>query len=107
MKLPIIINTNGDIHFYDSLQKAELNIEPPNVMNSIHIVYDSEGLLLIPVVIDDPIYDVVKIHASNEKRPLELIETLIDFFSEVGHDSVILRTMSLEELIKLGLSYFK
>ncbi len=80
MKLPIIINENGDISFYDSLEKAELDIEPPDVKNNIYVIYDSEGLLLIPVVVDDPVYDIVKIYASNEKRPLELMETLIDFF---------------------------
>lgn len=105
MKTPIVINADGDVYFYDSLEKAELDIEPPDVLNNIYVIYDSEGLLLIPVVVDDPVYDVVKIYASDEKRPLELIETLINFFSEVGHDSVILRTMNLEELVKLGLSY--
>lgn len=104
MKLPVIINENGDVYFYDCLEKAELDIEPPDVKNNIYVIYDSEGLLLIPVVMDDPVYDIVKIRASDEKRPLELMETLISFLSEVGHDSVILETMSLEELVKLGLS---
>lgn len=103
MKTPIIINANGDIYFYDSLEKAELDIEPTDVKNNEYIIYDSEGLLLIPVAVEDPVYDVVKIYASKESRKRELIDTLIDFFSLLGHDSVILRTMSLEELVKLGL----
>ena len=107
MKPPIIINENGDISIYDSLEKAELDIEPPDVKNNIYTIYDSEGLMLIPVVVDDPIYDVIKIYASDEKRPLELIETLIDFFSEIGHDSLILKTMTLDDLVKLRMEYEK
>jgi hypothetical protein len=105
MKPPIIINENGDISIYDSLEKAELDIEPPDVKNNIYTIYDSEGLMLTPVVIDDPIYDVVKIYATDEKRPVELIRALIDFLSETGHDSLILRTMALEELVKLRMEY--
>lgn len=105
MKEPIIINTDGDISFYESLSTAERNLEPPNVLNNIHVIYDSEGLLLIPVVIDDPVYDVVKIYASDTDRPAELIEILIDFFSEIGHDPLILNTMTLKELVELGMRY--
>lgn len=108
MKAPIIISENGDIYIYASLEKAESDIEPTDVENNIYVIYDSEGLLLFPVVINDSKYDVVKIYPSNEERPLELMEILVDFFSEVGHDSVVLKTMSLEDLISLGLkNYFK
>ena len=101
MKLPIIINENGDISVYDSLERAELDIEPTDVRNNIYSIYDSEGLMLIPVVVDDPEYDIVKIRASNEKKPSELREALIEFLSITGHDSLILRTMDLEELVNL------
>jgi hypothetical protein len=106
MKPPIIINANGDVYFYDTLEQAEQSIEPPDVRNGIYDIYDSKGLVLIPKVVDDPVYDVVKILPSDENKQTELIETLIDFFSTVGHDSLILKTMNLNELINLGLTKF-
>ena len=106
MKLPIIINANGDVEFYETLEKAQLDIEPTDVENNEYVIYDGEGLLLNPVVIDDPVYDVVRIYPTDEFKKDELIDLLVDFFSEVGHDSLVLRTMSLEELVAIGLKYF-
>ena len=107
MKPPIIISENGDIYFYTTLEEAERDIEPPDVSNGIYVIYDSEGLVLTPTIVDDPIYDVIKIIASEESRPIELMKILTDFFSEAGHDLLMLDTMTLEELINLGSTIFR
>jgi hypothetical protein len=113
MKLPIVIYEHGDVEMYDSLEKAEMDIEPIDVRNNEYVIYDSEGLLLIPIVVEEnrkfwggesPV-ECVRILPSEEKKEADLIRGLINFLSRLGHDSLILETMELEALIKLSLPY--
>jgi hypothetical protein len=107
MKLPIIIYENGDLQFYESLEKAQLDIEPTDVRNNQYIIYDSGGSLLNPIVIGDSYYDIVKIYPTKIVKKTELIKILIDFFAKVGKDELILKTMELNELVDLGETLFK
>ncbi len=107
MKPPIIICDGMDISFFNSLEVAQISIEPTDVNNNLYTIYDSTGLLLHPVVIDDPIYDVVRIYTTDELRKNELFETLVEFYSEIGHEKKVLETMNLPQLIEIGKAYFK
>lgn len=46
MALPVIVAEGWDIHLYDSIRDAELNLEPIDVESGIYTGYDSQGRLL-------------------------------------------------------------
>jgi len=51
LKLPIIIDENGDISVYSSREEAQVNLEPVDVLNNEYLAYDADGHLLQLVVI--------------------------------------------------------
>lgn len=53
MQLPLIIAEGLDLHLYDSLQEAELYLEPVDVQDGIYVGYDFEGRELLLTVRDD------------------------------------------------------
>jgi hypothetical protein len=46
MTPPIVVDENGDVSFYPSVEAAARALEPIDVKNNEYIAYDSEGFIL-------------------------------------------------------------
>lgn len=103
VRLPIIICESGDVHIYDSIDKAARSIESLDVLQGEYIVYDSEGYVLDLHV--DELYiprgpkwlrwllgvpiGPVEIRGRKESQPREqeLRSTLVDFLRRLAEDA--------------------
>jgi len=45
-KLPIIVRESSDLYFFETVESAELGLEPIDVLNGEYEAYDAEGRLL-------------------------------------------------------------
>lgn len=115
MKPPIIICDSGDVLIFDSLKKAEVYLEPIDIVDRVLPAYDSEGKELIVGVTDQetarkgvysPGSRVILTESKNGQfRKDELRSVLTDFLARIGLPSAYLNSLSLQELLEIGLKY--
>lgn len=90
MKLPIIIDANGDIELYETIRDAETSIEAIDVKNNEYIIYDSCGMLLVPEVRKKSGflgYEMVVISPSSIIRKDELKSKLINYLDYISNNA--------------------
>ena len=104
MKAPIIINENGDVSFFRTVEAAARALEPIDVRNQEYVAYDSEGYLLRLVPTDPTV--VVVDGEESEPRAEQLAEIIRDFFSRVGLNQEWIRRASLSDLVSEGVKNY-
>jgi len=111
---PIFVEENGDVQAYDSLERAELDVEIVDVRNNLFRFFDSEGLVLRAEVtaplppagrlrrLFSTRTERVKLIAPEpaERRPEQLTDILRDFLGRAGSAGA---GMSTEELARTAL----
>jgi hypothetical protein len=95
---PIIINQKGDIELRETISDAELELEPIDVANNEYTVFDSRGLVLVPIICDDRIHVRLVESSPPELRPSELEHILRDLFSDLGEERTSIPDHELQQL---------
>ena len=96
MKAPIILNENGDVSLFATLEDAARYMEPIDVRNNEYVAYDSEGyrLKLVPAAKN------VMITGRIEDKPSpEALSRLLSSFWERAANDKVPKTGSLQELV--------
>ena len=117
MKKPIIVNRQGDISIFESVEYAELYINPIDVKNKEYVVYDSEGNRLhLDIFKKEYSYiygrtaasETVKINSikKNSDCSSELYKLLINFFQETRVKVEENDLLSLRALIDKSVSVY-
>lgn len=110
MRPPIIVDDNGDMVIFESLDEAQKYIEPTDVDSGDCLAFDSEGRLLrAEVVTRALILRRVRLQPA-EQEPTHaglLRSRLVEFFERLGHSRAELETEALEQLIVRGLKRLK
>ena len=103
MKPPVIVDENGSVNVFDSIEAAERYLEPIDVENDEYIAYDSEGRLLKLI----PVHPGIRIEsAENEpNHKPELHRVLVEFLSHIEGDGDELRDTTLSDLVTRALKY--
>ena len=109
MKPPIIINENGDLLFFETVQDAERYVEAIDVLNNEYVAYDSIGHLLELSVQLKKEYDVVAISCIEQepRHVYELQHILSDFFLQVEVNEEWIKKATLEDLVQKGIQEYK
>jgi len=86
MRPPIIVNNRGDVGIFDSVERAERDLEPIDIRNGEYVIYDSEGRLVECVITTRFLNETVRLHPSpeGEVNPEALRQVVIDFLSRVN-----------------------
>ncbi|HJX26572.1 MAG TPA: hypothetical protein VJ885_01565 [Thermoanaerobaculia bacterium] len=82
MKPPLIFAEGLDLHLYDSVQDAALDLEAVDVQDGIYAGYDSEGRELLLTVRDDRIE--ISVAESSPGHQRQLAELLRAALAAVG-----------------------
>jgi hypothetical protein len=113
MTPPIIVDAVEDVLVFDSVEKAELYLEPFDVKNEPIRVFDGEGRLLRAVIVETkgPIctkvervrFDSVDVEPKHQS---ELWTLLIEYLSRAERRSrEQFESQTLEELVRKALEY--
>lgn len=97
MRPPIVIDENGDISFFSSVEAAARKIEPIDVRNNEYVGYDSKGFIL-RLVPTEPVVSIVG-YASEFPQPEQLTALLRSFVKRVTGQPVPSEVTSLEQLL--------
>ncbi len=101
MQTPIIVDQNGDVMFFGSVEEAEAYIEPIDVKNNEYVAFDSEGRLLrLIATIPRVTIEQAELNPAHAEM---LRQTLIQFYENLGIPENQLRADSLQQLITRGL----
>lgn len=96
MKAPIVLDENGDVSLFATVEEAARYMEPIDVRNNEYVAYDSEGyrLKLVPGAIN------VMITGRTESKPSpEALNRLLNAYWERAAQDKPPKTGSLEQLI--------
>ena len=105
---PIVVDENGDIEVYPTVEGAVAGLEAVDVRAGVYEFFDSQARLLVAEVSG---YEVSGLRVSNAE-PLrdELASRLVDFVVRVGRDRVGLlqpESATLDETLSALLEFFK
>ena len=85
-KPPVIVNEKGDVELYESVEAAEIDVEAIDVENQEYVIYDSQGLVLIPKVMEDGIHVRLFDSEPRDERTDELVTVLRRKLSQLGEE---------------------
>lgn len=108
MKEPIIVYENGSVDIFESVEKAELYIEPIDVKNNESVFYDSEGRLLKASVQEDQNgieRTVIEEDESHIIQTSELKSILKGYLSLLNYPQQELEEMELSQLVAESLKF--
>jgi len=108
MKPPIFVYEPDDLDVFESLDSAQLKVEPIDVKDNAFLYFDSEGTILeASVVRDHRGIELTVIHESNptEFNQPALTRILKDFLIALDYPSDQLDAMPLPELVMESLKY--
>lgn len=99
MQPPIVVNENGDISIFATVEAAARYIEPVDVRNHEYVAYDSAGfrLRLLP---SEPAVTIAG-YTSEEPEPSELERALRSFIARASGQQVPVQVKTLPELLAL------
>jgi len=83
-RAPIIVDARGDVSAFDSVEAAEVALEPIDVSNKEYKVFDAEGTLLEPRVTSNGLRVRLVDSSPPERQPDELAVVLRRFLSRMG-----------------------
>lgn len=96
MKAPIILDENGDVSLFATVEEAARFMEPIDVRNSEYVAYDSEGYRLTLV----PGAKTVMITGRTDSKPNpEALRRVLRSFWERATKDNLPSSGSLEQLI--------
>jgi hypothetical protein len=100
MKTPIIVDDNGDINAFDTIDSAEKYLEPYDVDREDCAVYDGDGQRLRLRLESRPFHHRVRLTPSGEPPHAEALrERLTRFLVAIGESRESFASGSLSELI--------
>lgn len=110
MKPPIIVDSQGDLLLFESVEKAERYLEPIDIEGELVPIFDSEGRRLVARIVPDKIgwwgqtakvtLSLAEEEAANET---DLRMLLIEFLNKVRAESPNpLHLLPLKELIRMA-----
>lgn len=103
VKAPIIVDENGDVNIFESIEDAERYLEPTDVENNEYTAYDSQGRLL-RLIATHPRITIES--AELEPSHISQLHTILQrFLAYMGLSEAYLRNASSTELIKRLLEY--
>lgn len=112
IKFPVFIgDKNGkgnnvcasDISVYASIEDAQLQLEPVDVLNDEYIGYDAEGKLLRIEVENNRV--VISLAEENPSHAQELEDAIRTHLKEIDEPIMIDQTCDLSCLVKICLKY--
>jgi hypothetical protein len=117
MKAPIIIFEHGDVTFFETVTKAQIGIEPIDVVNNEYVAYDSDGRLLSLAVeqIEKPSFlgkaksiEIVKISETKESpvHSDDFRKLLLQFFMKTEVYDQTDESLSLGDLVDKAVKQF-
>lgn len=100
---PIIIDERGATDIFDSIESAELYMEPIDVEDNRYVAFDSVGRLLRIL----PTTPIVSIEAAEEvpNHAGRLRELLIKFLRDCGSTDPNVATLTLAQLVEKSLAF--
>lgn len=100
---PVIVDENGDIDVFDSVEAAELYLEPIDVEDDRFIAFDSVGRLLRLL----PTTPRVTIESTEEfpNHAERLRELLIKFLKDCRSTDPNLSKLELREVVQKSLTF--
>lgn len=100
MKAPIIVDENGSVDAFQTVESAERYLEAIDIKNEEYQIYDSEGRLLKGEFSD--LWGPVTLRAVEDEpsHQAELIEALRQSLEHRGEDPNWLAQASLGELVE-------
>jgi hypothetical protein len=108
MKEPIFVYEPIDLDVFETVEKAELKIEPVDVKNSSFIYYDSEGKILTAYVERDAKgIEKTRIRDGNdgEYDTSNLKHIIFQFLDHLGYSNADLKKMELPALVRESLKF--
>jgi len=103
IKPPVIVDETGPIYVFESVEDAEMYLEPIDVENNRYIAFDSVGRLLRLI----PTTPRITIEAAEEvpNHAERLRELLIQFLKDCRVTDSNLSNLSLHELVQKSLAF--
>jgi len=100
---PIILDESGDTGVFDSIESAELDMEPIDVEDNRYVAFDSVGRLLRIL----PTTPRVTLEAAEEfpNHAEQVRALLIKFLGDCGSTDPNLPTLTLEQLVQRSLPF--
>ena len=100
---PVIVDETGPIYVFESVEAAELGLEPIDVVDNRYLAFDSVGRLLRLI----PTTPRITIEAAEEvpNHAERLRELLIKFLKDCRVTDSNLSDLSLPELVQKSLSF--
>ena len=97
MEPPIVVNENGDITIFATIEAAVRYLEPVDVRNHEYVAYDSAGFML-RLFPSEPVVTVAG-YTSEEPRASELERALRSFVARASGKSVPVQIKTLPDLV--------
>lgn len=109
MRPPVVVDYQGDVVVFSSVEEAERYIEPQDARSGACVVFDGGGRRLRPVIAKHLLAERVKLEPSpgDEDQRDELRRILIRFLSRAGSGlgGQALEERSLEDLLSVALRF--
>jgi hypothetical protein len=83
---PIIVNEKGDVSLYETVEDAEVALEPIDIENEEYAIFDSEGLVMVPRVANDQIHVELSDSSPRQVEPEQLQTALRRFLSQLDQE---------------------
>ena len=100
MEMPIIVDENGDVSIYWTLEDAKKALEPIDVKNDEYIAYDGLGRLLLLEVISP--YTITIQLVEYEPNHLQQATVALKNFIAVRSKKIDIENLSLVDLINVA-----
>jgi hypothetical protein len=100
---PIILDERGDTGIFDSVESAELEMEPIDVEDNRYVAFDSVGRLLRILPTTPRVTLEAAEEVSNHTEQVRML--LIKFLRDCGSTDPNLPSLKLEELVQRSLPF--
>jgi hypothetical protein len=95
---PIFVIEGRDVTIFESLEDAQLQVEPIDVLEGVYVAYDAEGRILRMVVEGDQVK--VRLGEDEPTHAEELSRILKDYLKELGELTNEESTHELSRLVE-------
>ncbi len=99
MKTPIVIDENGDLSVFETIEHAQQSLEPVDVRNMEYVAYDRDGILLSLEVRGPDGRVFIEDGDPRADHSDELRKALLTFFARTGNELRQSASTSLGEVI--------
>lgn len=106
MKAPVVIDENGDVSVFETVEFAQRALEPTDVINNEYVGYDSEGRLLRLEVPEGGSLVSIREAEHVPQHVDDLRRALGNFLFRAGDHDPLLKEASVQQLLAKFISAY-